>query len=249
MMQQLFDFPLILILFCVLPLIIVEWFFPLLKYEFDTLWLVRLLIYAFFGIILTSFIGDYLTNKNHISLFNQLHIDLFYQYPIVVQSIIGYLLITFFIYWWHRLRHQSNFLWRTFHQIHHSTYRIQTLTAIYAHPLDFIGTALVVNSVIYLILGLHLKAAVLTTVITSFFDFWEHTNIKTPKWLGYILVRPEMHRIHHEKNKHNNNYSIPLWDMIFGTYENSNREVVCGFDIEHEKQVLRLLTFHDLDKK
>src|SRR5262245_51488063 len=34
-------------------------------------------------------------------------------------AIAGYLVITFTYYWWHRWRHESIFLWRWFHQIHH----------------------------------------------------------------------------------------------------------------------------------
>jgi len=29
-------------------------------------------------------------------------------------------------------------------------------------------------------------------------EFLYHTNCRTPHWLGYVLQRPEMHRIHHD---------------------------------------------------
>ncbi len=32
---------------------------------------------------------------------------------------IAYFITTFIFYWWHRLRHTNDFLWRHFHQIHH----------------------------------------------------------------------------------------------------------------------------------
>jgi len=48
----------------------------------------------------------------------------------------------------------------------------------------------------------------------------EHTNVKTPRWLGYIVQRPEMHCIHHERGVHAYNYGTPIWDMLFGTYRN-----------------------------
>lgn len=37
---------------------------------------------------------------------------------------VAYFVATFVFYWWHRLRHESDFLWRYFHQIHHSPQRI-----------------------------------------------------------------------------------------------------------------------------
>lgn len=34
-------------------------------------------------------------------------------------GVIAYFIATFIFYWWHRWRHEHNFLWRGFHQIHH----------------------------------------------------------------------------------------------------------------------------------
>jgi sterol desaturase/sphingolipid hydroxylase (fatty acid hydroxylase superfamily) len=56
-----------------------------------------------------------------------------------------------------------------------------------------------------------------------------------------------MHRIHHEKDRHTNNYGIPLWDIIFRTYENSTRFVECGFDIDKERKLLDMLLFKNVD--
>jgi sterol desaturase/sphingolipid hydroxylase (fatty acid hydroxylase superfamily) len=50
---------------------------------------------------------------------------------------------------------------------------------------------------------------------------FQHANIKTPRWLGYIVQRPESHCVHHERGVHRFNYSdLPLWDMVFGTFRN-----------------------------
>ena len=43
----------------------------------------------------------------------------------------------------------------------------------------------------------------------------------TPRWLGFLVTRPESHSLHHERNVHARNYGdIPLFDMLFGTFEN-----------------------------
>ncbi len=161
---------------------------------------------------------------------------------------IGYLAVTFFIYWWHRARHASNLLWRVFHQIHHSPQRIQAITAFYAHPADFICNTLIINLVAYILLGLDIDGAAWTAVWVGIFEVWEHANISTPRWLGYLIVRPEMHRIHHERDKHTNNYGLPIWDMIFGTYENSLRRVDCGFDAALENRLVPMLMTKDVHK-
>src|SRR5579872_942110 len=36
------------------------------------------------------------------------------------QGFVGWFVGTFVFYWWHRIRHDSDFLWRVFHQVHHS---------------------------------------------------------------------------------------------------------------------------------
>src|SRR5216117_1333462 len=46
---------------------------------------------------------------------------------VVGGGIVGYLAITFVYYWWHRWRHAFPFLWRWFHQVHHSPQRIEVI--------------------------------------------------------------------------------------------------------------------------
>lgn len=38
----------------------------------------------------------------------------------VAGGALAYFIATFLFYWWHRWRHESDLLWRAFHQIHHS---------------------------------------------------------------------------------------------------------------------------------
>ena len=62
---------------------------------------------------------------------------------------------------------------------------------------------------------------------TALGEFFYHTNVRTPRWIGYIFQRPEMHRIHHQHARHKNNYGdIVWWDMLFGTYENPKESLL-----------------------
>jgi sterol desaturase/sphingolipid hydroxylase (fatty acid hydroxylase superfamily) len=168
--------------------------------------------------------------------------------PDALQGVVGYLAVTFFVYWWHRARHHSDTLWRWFHQVHHSTHRLQAATAFYAHPTDFVGNAIIVSAVAYGLLGYGIEAAAWTAFWVALFDVWEHTNVKTPRWLGFVIVRPEMHRVHHEKDRHRNNYGLPVWDLLFGTFENSHRSVECGFAAPQERRLRAMLLFKDAGK-
>ena len=163
---------------------------------------------------------------------------------------VAYFIATFVFYWWHRFRHESDFLWRTFHQIHHSAQRLEVITSFYKHPLEMIVNSILGSLIIYTILGLSLEAGAIYTLFTALGEFFYHTNIKTPQWVGYIFQRPEMHRIHHQYGYHKNNYGdFAIWDMLFGTYENpktwSNR---CGFDEPRELRLKEMLQLKDVHK-
>lgn len=220
---------------------------PNVQYSSDWRWVLRATILSTMGIVLTLLLGGLI--ESHIHALGFLKQDnALTALPDYIQGFIAYIVVTFLVYWWHRLRHHNDLLWAMFHQIHHSTYRLQAFTAFYAHPTDFLSNFVIMSLVSYVLLGYGLDAAAWASFWVGVFDLWEHTNIKTPHWLGYFIVRPEMHRVHHEKDQHRNNYGFPLWDMIFGTYENSMRSVDCGFSEDKERQILSMILFRNVDR-
>ncbi len=100
-------------------------------------------------------------------------------------------------------------------------------------------------------LGLDPSAGAVYTACTALGEFFYHTSIRTPRWVGWLFQRPEMHRIHHEYGKHRNNYGdLPLWDWLFGTYENPARwDGRCGFDDEKEQRLGEMLAFVDVHRR
>lgn len=161
---------------------------------------------------------------------------------------IAYFIATFIFYWWHRWRHEYDFLWVGFHQIHHSPQRLEVITSFYKHPGEMIVNSIIGSLLVYTFLGLSIEAGVVYTMCTAIGEFVYHTNIKTPQWLGYFFQRPEMHRIHHRYGLHKNNYGdIVWWDMLFGTYENPKEWVhSCGFDDEKEQQLIKMLKYKNV---
>ena len=166
----------------------------------------------------------------------------------VLQGVIGYGVITFVYYWWHRFRHQSDFLWRVFHQVHHSPARIEVITSFYKHPAELVANSLLSGSIGYTMLGLGIEGAAWMTVFSAMGEFFYHMNIRTPRWIGWFIQRPEMHRIHHERDAHRSNYGdLPIWDMMFGTYRNPDRyDGPCGFSDHKEVRVKDLLMGKDV---
>ncbi|WP_211829389.1 sterol desaturase family protein [Kistimonas asteriae] len=167
-----------------------------------------------------------------------------------VGGVIAYFIATFVFYWWHRWRHESDFLWVTFHQIHHSPRRLEVLTSFYKHPGEMLVNSILGSLLVYSLLGLSLEAGAIYTFCTAVGEFFYHTNIKTPRWIGFIFQRPEMHRVHHQAGRHKNNYGdIVWWDMLFGTYENPREWTqTCGFTPEREEQLADMLRFKDVHK-
>ncbi|EKR65276.1 fatty acid hydroxylase family protein [Leptospira weilii str. 2006001853] len=165
-------------------------------------------------------------------------------------GIFAYFIATFLFYWWHRWRHTVDFLWLGFHQIHHSPQRIEVITSFYKHPFEMIVNSIIGSLLVYTILGLSVEAGAVYTFCTAIGEFFYHTNITTPRWIGYFFQRPEMHRIHHQYNRHKNNYGdIVWWDMIFGTYENPKTfDYSCGFDPEKEERLADMLFYEDVHK-
>lgn len=165
-------------------------------------------------------------------------------------ALVGYLTITFFYYWWHRWRHESDFLWRWLHQVHHSPQRIEIITSFYKHPVEILANSMLSSAIVYLVVGLRPEAAALAVLFTGLAELFYHWNVPTPHWLGYLVQRPESHCVHHQEGVHTYNYAdLPLWDMLFGTFRNPRRwEARCGFGPDREQQLVRMLGGVDINK-
>lgn len=169
--------------------------------------------------------------------------------PDVLVGATSFLLTSFIFYWWHRATHSSDFLWRTFHQLHHSAQRVEALTAFFAHPLDSAAAVLISAFSSYLILGATPAAAAWGLFFTGAFDLFLHSDVKTPGWLGYLVQRPEMHTVHHAHEHHAQNYGLPIWDFLFGTLCNPSERVArLGFDSDKAERITDMLLWHDVHK-
>lgn len=70
-------------------------------------------------------------------------------------------------------------------------------------------------------LGLDQLAAQTTGLYLFVASVLTHANIVTPRWIGYVVPRPEAHAVHHQRGIHWYNFaSLPLWDILAGTFRN-----------------------------
>ena len=157
----------------------------------------------------------------------------------------------FFHYWYHRAAHQWQWLWQASHQMHHSAESLDAFGANYIHPIDAAVFTTIASLVFFPLLGVSIEAAVIATFFLIFNAMFQHANISTPHWLGYLIQRPESHNIHHGKEVHHYNYAdLPVLDMLFGTFENpkalANTE--CGFYPGASSRIIEMLLFKDVTR-
>jgi sterol desaturase/sphingolipid hydroxylase (fatty acid hydroxylase superfamily) len=140
-------------------------------------------------------------------------------------GLVGGALVAFVVtdmlgYWVHRLMHNVQFIWRWTHQMHHSAERLDVLGFSYFHPFD-IAITTIFGTAMSALLGVTPDAAALAGFIGFLYAVFQHLNVRTPRWLGYVIQRPESHSIHHGRGVHAYNYgNFPLSDILFGTFRN-----------------------------
>jgi sterol desaturase/sphingolipid hydroxylase (fatty acid hydroxylase superfamily) len=179
----------------------------------------------------------------HLSLF-----DISQSIPAPAQGLLAWFIGTFVFYWWHRARHEINFLWQSLHQIHHSASRIEVLTAFYKHPVEMMSNSIIISFVLFSFLGAEPEAAVWFNLFAVTGELFYHSNLKTPHWFGYFMQRPEHHSIHHEFNVHKYNFGdITWWDRLFGTFKDTDKFATrCGFKEGREQKIGDMLLFMDV---
>ena len=134
--------------------------------------------------------------------------------------------------------------------MHHSAERMDSYGAFYFSPMDMIGFTFLGSLCLVVIAGFTPEAATIFILGTTFLSIFQHSNIKTPVWLGYIIQRPEAHTVHHAKGIHAYNYSdISLFDIIFGTFRNpKGYDNETGFYEGASSKVWDMLTFKDINE-
>jgi sterol desaturase/sphingolipid hydroxylase (fatty acid hydroxylase superfamily) len=168
---------------------------------------------------------------------------------VVGGTLVGYVLMEGVIYAWHRTEHNVGFMWRAFHQIHHSPQRVDIPGSVVFHPLEMTVQIALQLFVTVIVLGLDPLAAAIIGYLLAFNAFFQHWNVRTPQWLGYIIQRPESHCVHHRMRVHYYNYSdLPPWDMLFGTFRNPAKYMgECGFEAGADRRLGAMLAFTDVN--
>jgi sterol desaturase/sphingolipid hydroxylase (fatty acid hydroxylase superfamily) len=164
-------------------------------------------------------------------------------------TVVGYVVLSGLMYAYHRTVHTVPLLWRLTHQIHHSPQRVDISGSVLFHPVEMVIQALLQLFVTLIVLGLDPLAAALTGYVAAFYGMFQHWNIHTPQWLGYLIQRPEAHCEHHRLGVHASNYGdLPIWDLLLGTFRNPKHfEGECGFEAPADRRLGAMLGLRDVN--
>lgn len=153
-----------------------------------------------------------------IGLFNLLALPTWLEIALFI------MLFDLIIYGQHRLFHAVPFLWRL-HRVHHTDEDYDLTTGNRFHPLSILLSALI-KLMLIVTLGASALAVLLAEIILNLMSMFNHSNVRLPRAadriLRVVIVTPDMHRIHHARDKieHNRNFgfNFSFWDRMLGTY-------------------------------
>jgi sterol desaturase/sphingolipid hydroxylase (fatty acid hydroxylase superfamily) len=165
-------------------------------------------------------------------------------------AVVGTFVLSGLVYAWHRTAHNVDALWRGFHQLHHGPNRVDIPGSVVFHPAEMAIQVLLQTFVTVIVLGLDPVAAAIVGYLQAFYGMFQHWNVNTPRWLGYVVQRPEAHCVHHRKGVHYYNYGdLVLWDMLFGTWRNPTHYIgECGFEAGADRRFGAMLAFADVNR-
>ncbi len=204
---------------------------------------------CFLGFVIYFFLASYLPLvwDQYLTSFQVFDLSGFHQGWVLL---IAVLIFELFIYLWHRCMHRFDWLWLRFHQMHHSAERVDAWGAYFFSPMDMIGFTFIGSLSLSILIGMAPDTVTQFLYITTFFAIFQHTNIKTPVWLGYLIQRPESHSVHHQRGVHAHNYSdLPVFDLLFGTFKNPKTfQTESGFYLGASNRVSEMLMAKDISQ-
>ena len=174
-----------------------------------------------------------------IGLFNQI------GFSVWIEIIMVILILDFCIWLQHLLTHKIEFLWRI-HRVHHSDTEMDISTAIRFHPIEIALSMALKIGLVY-ILGADPLSVLIFEILLNGSSIFNHANINIPnrfdKILRFLIVTPDMHRIHHSSDRieHDTNFgfALSIWDHMFRTYklrpERNHKEMEVGLNWQDEK--------------
>jgi sterol desaturase/sphingolipid hydroxylase (fatty acid hydroxylase superfamily) len=157
--------------------------------------------------------------------------------PAWVAAMVTLLGLDFAVYLQHVLFHAVPVLWRL-HRMHHADLDVDATTGLRFHPLEIL-LSLGLKAAVVVLLGAVPWAVVAFEVLLNAASVFNHGNVALPehldRWLRWVVVTPDMHRVHHSthvlETNSNFGFSVSWWDRLCGTYRAQPALGQVGMDI------------------
>ncbi len=164
--------------------------------------------------------------------------------PLLLQVVLIMLVTDLAQYWVHRAFHRVPFLWR-FHRIHHSVEKMDWLAGSRLHIVDVVVTRSL-SLVPMVLLGFSNEAINIYLPILALQSVFIHCNLE---WefagLQKLITTPKYHHWHHtsDTGKLDRNFaiSLPVLDIVFGTYYSPKGEWPEGYGLANDRLEERYL--------
>jgi sterol desaturase/sphingolipid hydroxylase (fatty acid hydroxylase superfamily) len=191
-------------------------------------WFVGPLLYGYVAFVARACAVDY-AHLDRIALAAPALAD----WPIWLQALVILFITDVVQYWGHRLFHR-NPLWR-FHCIHHAPIRVDWLTAVRIHPVNFVLYSTLINVLVGFV-GFSPRAFIYLVPFNMLFGLLVHANLNwTFGPFRYALASPVFHRWHHTYGdgggSKNFAPTFPFLDLAFGTFHMPKGELPTVFGI------------------
>lgn len=155
--------------------------------------------------------------------------------------ILAVLLLDLAVYFQHRVFHRIPILWRL-HRMHHADLEFDVTTGARFHPIEIL-ISLAFKLAIVALLGAPAIAVLVFEVTLNATSMFNHGNIRIPldieKYLRWMIVTPDMHRVHHsivhDEMNSNFGFNVPWWDRLLHTYRAQPRAGHDGMTIGVEQ--------------
>ena len=180
---------------------------------------------------------------------------MFYEYRLfdiklsVLSVAFAFLLQDFLYYWFHRASHHIHWLWAA-HVVHHSSTKMNFTTA-FRQSIMYPVAGMWVFWLPMILLGFDPLTVFSVVALNLAYQFFVHTQIVAKLgWFESVFNTPSHHRVHHAINKRylDKNFAgvLIIWDKLFGTFVEENKNQPCKYGIVGQLNSNNplIITFH-----
>lgn len=144
--------------------------------------------------------------------------------PAWAAIVLAVVLLDLAVYFQHVLFHAVPALWRL-HRVHHADLDFDVTTGTRFHPVEIL-LSMAIKCAAVAAVGAPALAVLVFEVILNATAMFNHANARlalgVDRWLRWLVVTPDMHRVHHSVHRDETNsnfgFNLPWWDRLFGTY-------------------------------